>query len=73
MVGSAYPSCLEMALILLTETVAIHVQVLIIEVGKPSFKGLFLRIRPMIMFQELDSGYISFQELLIQLFGKTWG
>lgn len=64
MVGPAYPSNLIMVFTLLTKMVAIHVQVPIIEVGKPSFQELFARIRPVILFKQLDGDYISFQELL---------
>ena len=61
---SAGSSGLEVVLTLLAEAVAVHVRVFIIEVGEPSFERLFARARPVILFQQLDGGYISLQELL---------
>ena len=61
-----------MVLTLLAEAVAVHVQVSIIEIGEPSFERLFVRARSVILFQQLDSGCISLQELLAQLLGRTW-
>ena len=71
-IGSAGPSGLEVVLTLLAKTVIIHMQVFIIEIGEPSFEGLFARTRPVILFQQLDDGCISFQELLTQLLSRTW-
>lgn len=45
-VKSASPSGLEIILKLLVEAVAIHMQVLKIEVGELSFEGLFAKTGP---------------------------
>ena len=45
-----YPSSLKIVLILLAEVVAIYVQVFIIEFRELSFKGLFAKTRPVILF-----------------------
>ena len=58
------PSSLEIVFILLTEVDAIYIQVLIIKIKEPSFEELFARTRLVILFQQLDGDYISFQELL---------
>ena len=71
MVGPACLCGLEIIFILLAKAIAIHVQITIIEVGKLGFEGLFARIRPMILFQQLDGGGVSLQEVLVQLFSET--
>ena len=71
-VGPAGLSGLKVILTLLIEAIAVHVQVFIIEVGKPSFERLFARTKPVILFQQLDGGCISLQKLLAQPFGRTW-
>ena len=71
-VRSAGPSNIEMVLTLLTEAVAIFVQVSMIEIRESSFEGLFAKTKPVILFQQLDGSYISFQELPTQLLGETW-
>ena len=60
MIGSAGLSSLKIIFTLLAEAIAIHVQVIIIEVEKLSFKRLFAKTRPVILFQQLDGGCISF-------------
>ena len=54
---------------MLTEAIAIHVLVPIIEFEEPSFERLFAKDKPVILFQQLDGGCISLQELLAQLLG----
>ena len=49
-VRSACPHGLKIVFTLLAEMVTIHMQVLIKEIGELSFKSLFAKIRPMIMF-----------------------
>lgn len=72
-VGFASLNNLEIILIVLAKAVAIHMRVTIIKVGKPSLEGLFARTRPVILHQQFNGSCIYFQELLIQLFGRTYG
>lgn len=50
-IGSASPNGLKIVLILLAEAKTIYMQIPIIEVGEPSFEGLFAKSRPVILFQ----------------------
>ena len=50
MVGSTGFSNLKIILTLLAKAVVIYMQVLIIEIEKPSFEGLFMKTKPMILF-----------------------
>lgn len=67
------PSSIKIMFQLLVEVMAIHVQVPIIEIGKPSFERLLTRTRPIILFQQFDNSCMSFQKLLTYLFDATWG
>ena len=63
-IGSTSLSNLKIIFTMLIKAIAIHVQVSIIEVKKLSFKGLFAKTGPVILFQQFNGGRISFQKLL---------
>lgn len=64
---------LKIILTLLAKAIAIYIQITIIEVGESSLKGLFMKTRFVILFQQLNGSCISFEKLLTQLIGRTWG